>query len=664
MGFLRAGSAGVAAAALLGLLLVAVGVDWDLAEGMRRERFFVLAVDALFCGWMAALIVTAVCRFSPRLQERRVSATFWCGAALALTAWSWIALLPAAILLFFALRGALPALAGRFWPAGALLHLAPLAVFAFYPAESEVLPLQPVSLELPPAAAPGPAVSAERPDVLLIVADTLRAEAILDPETPTPHLDALRARGTWAEYGLAPCNQTLPSHMVLFTGLDVEQLGMRSNDSRWPKAEQLRTDWRMRTLAERLRDAGWRTAGVAANVLLTSQPQLEKGEQSYTDGFELWHGMQRVEVFNAYFAWARKHTLLGRLLPKKAMAFPLTNLLNPREHELVRTHREEGERSVDLALTALEQLHAQPQPGFLFLNLFDPHAPYAAPPPFGGTIADPAAQPAGYPPPPSGELAMRVAAFEAFQRERSGGLREDVDAETAWLSRLYQEEVAYADAQLGRLFEAVKRKGRPTLIVFLGDHGEAFGEHRNLEHRWTLFEEEIRVPFILAGPGIPEGRQLAQVPELVDATRTLLERLGLDPAGVAGRNVLSSDEAAPRPPLTVMAHHAAIRDARWKLIATVSYGEDKDGAVFRQGEYVFKALHLFDLSSDQAERNDLLARELAPEPAAALERLTAALRARMDRDQFPLLQYRKVSTKQMNALAELGYADAAPAAAH
>lgn len=663
MAFLRTASAGVLAAVLLGVLLVVTGLGWEITDHMRRERFFMIGLDAIACGWLAAVLVFTAGRFSPQVAANRVSAGFWCAAALGL-AWWWLpfSILPAAVLLFAAWRGALPALPARIWPAGAFLHLAPAAAFFLIPPEIHLLPLLHPTPQLPAAATVGAPVSAERPDVLLIVADTLRADAILDPATPTPHLDALRARGTWAEYGLSPCNQTLPSHMVLFTGMDIEQLGMRSNESRWPKAATLRSEWRMKTLAERLHAAGWRTAGVSCNVLLTKGPMEPvdgvEPEQDYDDGFEIWQGMVRAESYRRFFDWARSHTLLGHITPRRLMAYPLKNLLNSPTHRLQRTHWQEGERTMDQALLALDQLHGQPQPGFLFLNIFDPHAPYAAPPPFQHSISNPDARPAGYAEQPVGEFYMRLAMYDAFARERAGGPPEDVDAEAEFLRQLYREEVAYTDAQLGRLLEAVERKGRPTLIIFVGDHGEAFGEHLNVEHRRTLHEEEIRVPFIMAGPGIPAGRQLQQVPELVDATRTLLEQLGLADEAVSGRNVLSTDDQAPRHAFNMMVHHLAIRDTRWKLIAGISYGEEEDPeAVLKSGEYELKPLYLFDLQADQAERNNLLSRNLAPESAAALQLLLEAARARLVNDQFPLLPYREINAKQRDILAALGYAD-------
>lgn len=670
MSFLRAVGAGAAGAAILNAPLVWTGVGWDLPEPFWRERAIVAALSTLACGWVAATLATLRARFSA-LRGDAVAAAFWCGAALALAPWSWLALAPASVLLVLALRGALPNVkTGPCAAIGGLLHLAPAAIFFLIAPDASPLPFSdrpaPLAARSAPPADSGP--TQQRPDVLLIVADTLRADAVLDPELPTPHLDALRVRGAWADFALAPCNQTLPSHMVLFTGLDVEKLGMRSNDSRWPTANSLREDWNVRTLAERLRDAGWRTAGVAANVLLTSAPIVEgrepaEREMAYDLGFEWWHGMQRVDAFGAVMEWSERRTLFGWLLPRRLYSWPLNQLLNPTVLQLERTHWREGERAMDLAQDALRQLHAQPEPGFLFLNLFDPHAPYHAPPPHAGSLAPAAAAPGGYAAGLRGAFDMLVAMYDAFEAERApdfaGPLR-DLTAEAAHLHRLYREEVAYTDALVGRLLEQAERSGRPTLILFVGDHGEAFGEHRNAEHRWTLHDEELRVPFILAGPGVPAGLHLRQTPELVDGTRTLLELLGLADAAVGGRNVLTSDDVAPRAPLAMMPHRATLRRGRHKLIAWISYGEHADprGRFERDG-YELRPLQLFDLDADPGEHRNLLQEDgpQDPDARAALDLMLDELRARMAQDRFPLLPARVLSAKQAANLAALGYAD-------
>lgn len=665
MRFLRAACAGVAGAGVSALLLIPAGIGWELADALPRERLFLCGADAVLCGWIAALLAA----LAPRTRAdagRLRSAAFWIGAALGLAGWSWIAAGAALAITVGALAGTLPRVLAAVVPAGALLHLvAPAALWAI-PPERGLLPLRDPPPALPPAdaaAAAGAPVSEARPDVLLIVADTLRADVVLEEGVPTPALDALRARGTWAPHAIAPCNQTLPSHMALLAALDIEKTGMRSNDSRWPERGELQEEWGARFLAERFRDAGWRTAGVGGNPLLESGPSAEEREQPLTDGIEAWQGMQRVDYVERLSGWSERRLLLGWLTPRGKLEFLVRRMFYPHELFLERTNTREGERTLAAALALHEQLAAQPNPYFLFLNIFDPHTPYAAPPPFAGTIAAPADMPAGYGELPGAEFRMRVAVDEGVRRD--GRAVEEFAAEIGFLRDLYREEVAYLDSLLARLLERVEATGRPTLILFVGDHGEAFGEHDNLEHRWTLHEEELRVPFVLAGPGVPRGRELGFAPELVDGARTLLELCGLADAAADGRNVLAARAAEPAPgeePLAFMVFRASVRAGRWKLVSWVSYGEHetaKRDDDFSAGAYDHRALALYDLVEDPGERRNLLAEGETPTAAAqaALAGLRGRLDARMAKDFFPYLKARRLTSRQAEQLAALGYTD-------
>ena len=101
-------------------------------------------------------------------------------------------------------------------------------------------------------------------------------------------------------------------------------------------------------------------------------------------------------------------------------------------------------------------------PFFAWVHFYDPHAPYAPPAPYRETFA----------------------------------------------GRPYDGEVAFTDAQLGRILEALRAAGkeRDTVVAVLADHGEGLGEHGETGHGILLYESTLRVPFLLAGPGVPEGR--------------------------------------------------------------------------------------------------------------------------------------------------------------
>src|SRR5690606_37763777 len=117
------------------------------------------------------------------------------------------------------------------------------------------------------------------------------------------------------------------------------------------------------------------------------------------------------------------------------------------------------------------------------------------------------------------------------------------------LIELYDAEIRYWDAQLEELLVELERRGlrERTWIVVTSDHGEAFGDHGYLAHGQTLFDELIRVPWIVGPPGGGEGRVEARPVELTDLGATILEAHGVEPLGRARPLPLSGEDEAPRP---------------------------------------------------------------------------------------------------------------------
>ncbi len=649
---LRNACVGALVAVLGAVAVTLLGVGWAGPEPMVRERLFALTLDALACGWIAAVLVRLLSRHGR--GPGGASATAAVALGLLLAPLGWFALGFGLALVALALARPLPAAPRALAPLGLAAHAAPFLALLVAP-ERSPLPF----LEEPGAVPPAPAnrptleVGPGSPDVLLVVVDTLRADALLDPEVPTPNLDRLRERGLWGDFAVAPCNQTLPSHMSLLLGVAVEKTGMRSNDSRWPTADFLRREWGAKPLAERFAERGWRTVGVGANPLLTLAPDPERDEQDFASAFDAWFGMQRQEPFKVFLEWVQQHTLVGLLTPRPLFNFPLSHVLYPHPLRLGRVHTGEGTRTTDVVVHYLDQLEADSRPWFVFVNYFDPHTPYLAPAPFAGTIARPEEVPPGFPPLPAGEFAMR----EELRRLLAEGAPEAEWRPIAdFLHDLYREEVAYLDAQLGRLLERVEASGRPTLVLVVSDHGEAFGEHRNLEHRHTLYEEELRIPFVLAGPGVPAAGRLAVPPSLPDAARTLADLCGVPSVGMDGSSVL--DRPTGDREVSFMIGHVAVREGNWKMICRLDYGEVEDpmSSDLVAGAYVLEPLSLFDLAADPGEREDRLADE--PERVA---RLQAILEKRLERDSMPLLPPRRLTARQQQDLAAAGYADQGPA---
>lgn len=509
--------------------------------------------------------------------------------------------------------------------------------------------------------------AAGQADVVLILADTLRADAILATQAQhyavsgdgldLPNLRRMMEEGTWAVYATTPSNQTLPSHLALLAALDIERIGMRDNRHRWPTTELLEASQRdFNPLAQRFSDAGYRTVGIAANELL-SRVHKEAGHHPFDAGFEVWHGQIAENTWEPFNRWMRDYTWWGwfgyyNKYPRRFTAQFMRLSHYPHERRLWRMHHGEGRRTTDNALTYMQELEQSSQPYFFFLHYMDPHSPYIPDEPWHGQVTDQARLPEGAIADVSGEFEMRV----RLRQSMDGRMEKQPEAELgAYLRDLYREEVLQFDAYLGEILDHLRDNGRDTYILFTSDHGEMFGEHQQVEHGKTLYELETAVPFILLGPDVPAGRKLNFAPELVDAGYTLLELAGLETKGAAGRNVLDGNGEV-RPTLTMMLNRCAVREGKWKLMYRLEYShyvDTQDEAfIGKKPERLLKPESLFNLEQDPEELHNLLGQEPEVE-----QRLQAWLEQRLQYDLLPQLPERVISARHQEKLDELGYTE-------
>lgn len=176
-----------------------------------------------------------------------------------------------------------------------------------------------------------------------------------------------------------------------------------------------------------------------------------------------------------------------------------------------------NERTQDARWTTLralrkvrEHLNDQPwQPWFLWVHYYEPHSRYTPP-----------------------------------ERHALWGEAEPVDR--------YDGEIHYVDEQIGVLLDRLRELGAlaDTLVVFAADHGEEFLEHGRIMHAYAVYEESVRVPWAIAGPGVV-ARRIAEPVSLLDLTPTLLELLDIPPIpGAEGQSqaaALRGGAAATRP---------------------------------------------------------------------------------------------------------------------
>jgi arylsulfatase A-like enzyme len=172
----------------------------------------------------------------------------------------------------------------------------------------------------------------------------------------------------------------------------------------------------------------------------------------------------------------------------------------------------------------------------------------------------------------------------------------------------YRNALHYGDQSLGTLIGGIGARGleNDTLWIVLGDHGEALGQHEgNYGHTFFLYEENVRVPFLIAAPGaITRAQRSRTVVSLVDTAPTLLDMLGLPiPREHQGRSALEGQSRMALFFTDYSLGLVGLRDGRWKFIHALESRRSK----------------LFDLVHDPQETNDL--RHTHSTRAATYERI-------------------------------------------
>jgi uncharacterized sulfatase len=460
-----------------------------------------------------------------------------------------------------------------------------------------------------------------RPSVVVIVADTLRADAVSvygEVEGTTPYLDAMAAEGLRYTRAFAPSSWTLPSHASLFTGqgVDRHRVGMHG---------RLSLPERFVTLAERFEAAGYETAAFSENMLVSDVFQLLQG-----------FGYKRV----------------SRLFRKgDDLAHNVVWVVEPALHipEWLEKKRQKG------------------RPFFLFVNLFDPHSPYTVRDenPWVPTDASPE------------EMRRHAEKPESLLCDAVPPSR-DLDV----LRGLYLGDVAETDRKIRKIFDAVAELAPDQQIVSVvtADHGELFGERGLLGHEFNLRQGALHVPLLVNGLDVPPAVIDSPV-TLADVAASVIEWAGLDAdtdtdtdADVDGRPLpLRAGEARdPRPIHAAYSDTFVIDPKEWGGVIRFL---DKDvprqactekdkvfGGMASIIDYPFKYQwfeqgepELYDLSWDPDEMSD----QLGHQPDVAT-RLASRIEGFLDAAWLtgePDEPVHGIGAEEAEALRALGYAD-------
>ncbi|MFT4977964.1 MAG: arylsulfatase A-like enzyme, partial [Myxococcota bacterium] len=449
------------------------------------------------------------------------------------------------------------------------------------------------------------------PDVLLVTFDTLRRDHVSmygDSPVETPVLDALAAEGIAYHNAITPMPETLPAHSAIFTGLHPARNKVLSNGHTLSRGYP--------TLAGLLAEEGYATGAFVSSFAVDSRTGIDQGFQIYDDDF-----FPFVRGFSEIRAAHVGLKVVMRLFDPTDFPFLL-------------------ERNAPVTYgRALDWIDSNTRrPTFAWVHLFEPHAPYE---PHGL----PGFEDNGTPGAPV--LDHR----DILSNEASFTYTDDVREK---LRRLYAEEVAYSDQQLGMFLEqhAALGRDRPLLLIVTADHGEMLGEHGIEFTHHGIYDETLRIPLIIQPVRFSEmTRRVDEQVRLMDLFATVLKQLQLDiPEHTESGELVKFAE------LPNQRGYSSLLMGR--RTASLSEGtlfgyrvQNSEGSNIKYILADDGSEQLYDLISDPGEQNNL---------AAEQPQIAASLRAKVEGEVrsakiAELLQQTETDASTQEALRALGY---------
>jgi arylsulfatase A-like enzyme len=414
------------------------------------------------------------------------------------------------------------------------------------------------------------AAQAQRPNIVLLLADDMRADSISalgNPHIRTPHLDSLVSNGVSFRnayiMGAGQGAVCVPSRAMLLTGRSLFHLPNFNNAALIPP--------RMPTYPQLLRQAGYATfvTGKWHNDRASLARSFAAGGKIFFGGMSSHSGLALHHRYDP----AGKFT--GRGEPDESGKYSSAIF-------------------ADEAIEFLQTRKDQKEPFYLHVAFTAPHDPREVPEGYGD-VYDPAKLPLPknfLPRHPFDNGEMKV------RDEELSGLPREAD----WMRRelaAYYAMITHLDAQVGRIFEALRASGRDkdTIIIFAADNGLALGSH-GLLGKQNLYEHSVKVPLIISGAGIAAGRTSDGLCYLLDLFPTICQWTGIEPPQNDGQSLLPAirGEARPGRPGLLLAYRdvqRAYRDRRFKVIEYNVNGQ--------------RRTQLFDLEQDHSETTDLAA---------------------------------------------------------
>ncbi len=427
-----------------------------------------------------------------------------------------------------------------------------------------------------------------RPHVVIFLVDALRADHLGcygHPVHTSPFIDRLAGKGVVFESCRSQAPWTMPSVASLLTSL----YPSAHKAVAFPSAQQAKTGRdtglydilpeQVMTLAEVFKDNGYRTACFSTNRWIDPVFGFHQG-------------------FDDFFALAKSMPPGPDGKPVIVLNLPADYLHEKLLNYLLETAPEEWERW-------LERIGIYQKPLFLYLHYMDVHGPYRPPAPFTDMFDD------FYSALPDRELSQQ-------DIDRMDYLYQDNDSLNFYLSR-YDAQIRFLDREMEGMINLLDDKDllSPSLMLFVSDHGESFGEHGVFDHGNTLYEEEIHVPLIMWGTAsFPPGTRVSEPAQVIDIGPTLLDALGIRcPGQFEGKSLLA-------------AIRGDIEPGRISWSEKYSHGRPQIIMIENRNKWFYdvaaeKISETFDLNNDREEKSNLVD-SIPPETIIEKERIIKA----------------------------------------
>lgn len=573
------------------LVLLAAPVPWLTCAWLVNRR----ALNDMRWAWSLCAIATAACLLAADVLgwRRSVGASITDEIGAALTA---AAVVVIAVLLARAAKRA------------ALIVSAALVVVSVFASAWSWRPSD---------ATAAAARSAGRPNVVLIVLDTMRRDVLGcygGPRRLTPGLDQLARESAVYDDAYSPAAWTLPAHASLITGMYPRSHGCRADVHHWIDDELI-------TLPEMLQRSGYQTAAICSNAVLDGA-NFEQGFNYFRCvddplGIEHMRITGLLQLLGAPDGWIDKGSVRTTC-----------ELVNWLDHHWDRD-----------------------RPFFLFLNLLEPHQPYLAPLRHRAAVIDNGAD-------------LGAASWLGAERYESTewDIRRVGPGRDAELARMmYEAEVRYQDEALSDMIAALSSRINldDTLLIITADHGESLGENGRWGHLFIVNDAVLRVPLLIRfPPRFAAGSRFGGFCQLTDIMPTIFDVLdepcpvdslpgrSLSPESFHGAEYAYCEwtpgamvrRVAPRAfRKTQLSNLRVLRDSRFKLVW--SSGGDHQ---------------LFDLKSDPTETKNLyrINMDIARSMEVAIEKFRDSLPQYTIRDSAPSTP---LDDRHRQRLKHLGY---------